>query len=158
MIQIKIVEKEHEFQIAYKIRVEVFVREQGVPLDMELDEWDKEAKHILLYQDNLPVACGRIVIQEKQATIGRIAVLKKYRNHKYGKQICEKLIAIAKENQVETIILHAQCYAVGFYKKLGFKEYGNVFEEAGINHREMRLPLISGLIANINKSFAKESE
>lgn len=137
MIQIKIVENEEEFNIAYKIRVEVFVQEQGVSLDMELDEFDKDAKHLLLYKDNIPIACGRIIIQEKQAIMGRIAVLKKYRKQGYGRQICNKLIEIAKENEIEKIVLHSQYYAMDFYKKLGFKEYGEVFEEAGINHIKM---------------------
>ena len=143
MIRIKIVENEDEFKIAYKIRVEIFVQEQGVPFDMELDEFDKDAKHVLLYKDNLPIACGRIIIQENQAIMGRIAVLKKYRKQGYGRQICNKLIEIAKENEVEKIILHAQCYAIDFYKKLGFREYGEVFEEAGISHIEMRKIVVS---------------
>ena len=75
--------------------------------------------------------------------MGRIAVLKKYRKQGYGRQICNKLIEIAKENEVEKIILHAQCYAIDFYKKLGFREYGEVFEEAGISHIEMRKIVVS---------------
>ena len=117
------------------------MEEQKVPIEMELDEFDKEAIHILLYEKNKAVACARLIIQGDTATIGRVAVLKEYRKKGYGAMICEKLLEIAKEHQVDTVILHAQCYAIIFYKKLGFKEYGDKFEEVGIEHIEMRRKL-----------------
>lgn len=138
---IKIVKNKKDFEIAYNIRVKVFVEEQKVPIEMELDEFDKEAIHILLYEKDKAVACARLIIQGDTATIGRVAVLKEYRKKGYGAMLCKKLLEIAKEHQVDTVILHAQCYAINFYKKLGFKEYGEKFEEAGIEHIEMRKKL-----------------
>ncbi len=55
--------------------------------------------------------------------------------------LCSKLLEIAKEKNVKYVMLHAQCYAIGFYNKLGFVEYGERFDEAGIEHIEMRKEL-----------------
>lgn len=138
---IKVVENKDEFEIAYNIRVKVFVEEQNVPIEMELDEFDEEALHILLYDAEKPVACARLIIQGERAIIGRVAVLKEYRKKGYGKMLCSKLLEIAKEKNVKYVMLHAQCYAIGFYNKLGFVEYEERFDEAGIEHIEMRKEL-----------------
>lgn len=140
-IEIKVVQNKEEFKIAYGIRIKVFVEEQKVPIEMELDEFDNSAIHIILYKDNKAIGCGRIIIQGKTARIGRIAILKEYRRNGYGKKICEKLISLAEENQMDEIVLHSQCYVTNFYKKIGFKKYGKNFEEAGIEHIEMRRKL-----------------
>jgi predicted GNAT family N-acyltransferase len=149
MLTVKRVENEAEFNDAFGIRTEVFIREQNVPEDIELDEFDKDADHVVIYLDNEAVGCGRVVMNEKKARIGRVAVLKKNRHSGIGKKICIELMKIAAERGADRIVLDAQLTAVGFYKKLGFVEFGNVFLEAGILHVKMAREL-TGFLHKLN--------
>lgn len=128
-------------QKAYKLRFEVFVEEQNVSPELESDEYDKTATHVLAIDERSGdcIGCGRLVIKNETAKIGRIAIKKSYRRKGYGKKICLKLIDIAQKVNVKDITLDAQLQVVGFYKKLGFKEYGNIFIEADIKHIAMKL-------------------
>jgi len=128
-------------QKAYKLRFEVFVEEQNVLVELESDEYDKTAIHVLAIDEKSGecIGCGRLVIKDGTAKIGRIAIKKSYRKKGYGKKICLKLIDIAQEINVKDIRLDAQLQVVGFYKKLGFKEYGNIFIDANIKHIAMKL-------------------
>ncbi len=129
-------------QEAYLIRKQVFVEEQGVPEDMELDEHDPSAKHALAYQDGLCVGTGRLVqLDNHQAQIGRMAVLKGYRNQHIGKSILNSLINQSKIEGISRVSLHAQVSAIPFYAKLGFLAEGPIYDEAGIAHRNMILLL-----------------
>jgi predicted GNAT family N-acyltransferase len=123
---------------AFKIRVEVFVMEQNVPLELEMDEYDDSAIHVVVLNDNADVVgCGRLIIHNSVAKIGRVAIKKEYRKNNYGKAICEELIKIAMQENAEEITLGAQLAAVGFYKKIGFLEYGDIFLDANIDHINM---------------------
>jgi len=127
---------------AYLIRQKVFIQEQGVPEDMELDEHDPSAKHALAYQDDLCVGTGRLVrLDSHYAQIGRMAVLSTFRNQGIGKEILSCLIALAKAEGVLTLMLHSQVSAIPFYAKLGFIAEGSIYDEAGIPHRNMILSL-----------------
>ncbi|HCC35569.1 MAG TPA: GNAT family N-acetyltransferase [Ruminococcaceae bacterium] len=137
-MEIKRVSSPEEFELAFDIRLKVFVEEQHVPLSEELDDYDKEALHILVLTDGLPVGCGRVYLRDDTAKLGRIAVLKEYRGSGAGFRLCEELISAAIEMGAKTLILDAQTQAVGFYKKLGFKEEGEIFLDAGIDHIRMR--------------------
>ena len=139
MIKSMIVKNKEQFNIAYKIRLEVFVKEQKVPIEMELDEEDKKATHLILLKNDKPIGCGRIIFysDNKNASLGRIAIIKSERKKGYGKILCERLINICREKQIEKITIHAQYDAVEFYKKLGFIKKGKTFMEAGIKHIKM---------------------
>ncbi|AGI38963.1 acyltransferase [Thermoclostridium stercorarium subsp. thermolacticum DSM 2910] len=137
MLTIKRVENSSEFEQAYKIRVEVFVKEQNVPEEIELDEFDKTAVHVVAYRDDEPVGCGRVFMEGDYARIGRVAVLKKERKKGTGRLICEELIRIGKEKGAKKFVLDAQVQAIGFYQKLGFAVKSDVFIEAGIEHVRM---------------------
>ena len=129
-------------QEAYPIRKKVFVEEQGVPENMELDEHDPSAKHALAYQDDLCVGTGRLVrLDNHHAQIGRMAVLSAYRNQSIGKAILTNLIELAKAEGVLSLILHSQISATPFYTKFGFIAEGPIYDEAGIAHRNMILLL-----------------
>ena len=129
-------------QAAYPIRKKVFIEEQGVPEDMELDEHDPLAKHALAYQDGLCVGTGRLVrLDNHHAQIGRMAVLNDYRNQDIGSAILGSLITLAKAEGVSTLVLHSQISAAPFYAKFGFVAEGPIYEEAGIAHRNMILLL-----------------
>lgn len=137
MLDIKRVKTTHGIDDAFFIRTEVFVREQHVPEEIELDEFDKTAEHVVAYLDGKAVGCGRLILNGIKARIGRVAVLKENRRCGIGKKICIELMNMAAENGAECIVLDAQVTAAGFYKKLGFAEAGDKFMEAGIEHIQM---------------------
>lgn len=131
-------------QDAYLIRRQVFIEEQGVPLDMELDEFDPLAKHALAYQGPLCVGTGRLVmVDSNHAQIGRMAVLSAFRNQGIGKAILINFIGQAKAEEISVLTLHAQVSAIPFYAKLGFLPKGAIYDEAGIAHRNMMLSLVN---------------
>ena len=125
------------YDIACRIRIEVFVHEQGVPEEIEMDEYDALAEHVVAYLDGKPAGCGRVVILNGCAKIGRVAVIKDERKKGVGRKICEELIKIAAEKGIKEFILNSQLTAVDFYKKLGFETVGGIFKEAGIDHVKM---------------------
>jgi len=128
-------------QKAYKLRIEVFVKEQNVPPDIECDEYDKEAIHIIGIDEKSGecIACGRLVVKDGIAKIGRVAVKKDFRKKGYGTKICQELITMARETGIRDIRLHSQLEVATFYEKLGFKPYGKTFMEANIKHIAMKL-------------------
>ncbi len=127
---------------AFLVRQEVFILEQGVPAELELDEFDSLATHALVYQDARCIGTGRLVnLSAKQAQIGRMAVLAKFRGKGVGKQILRKLVDLAASQGAQRIILHSQVSAISFYEKLGFQAQGDAYDEAGIPHRNMMLTL-----------------
>ena len=126
---------------AYAIRTEVFVLEQKVPLELEMDADDQRAIHVLGSIDHEAVACGRIVMDRDHTHIGRVAVKKEHRGKGLGKQLMEYLIQVCKDKGARDIILHSQVQAIPFYASLGFQAYGDIFLDAGIEHRAMKMEL-----------------
>ena len=138
MTEIKIIMPGEDFSDALKIRFPVFVTEQKVPQDHELDENDKISYHAVLYENETPVACGRLYYTDKTAHIGRVAVLKEYRRKGYATIVCKKLMDIAiSSNKADIITLGAQKYIVELYKKLGFKVVGKEYLDENIPHLQM---------------------
>lgn len=138
------VANEEEFQQALAIRREVFIEEQEVPEDLEIDELEQVATHVLAYDDTgKPVATGRIIPYEggKAGKMQRIAVLKNARTGGYGRVIMNKLEAIGRELGYTKFVLEAQTHAEGFYRKLGYVTVSDEpFLEAGIWHVKMEKP------------------
>ena len=137
MVEIYRVKNEAEMKLVHDIRMEVFVGEQGVPVELELDKLDEGAVHVLAYVDGIPAGCGRLLLKGDESKIGRVAVRKNMRRYGIGSGICKLLISIAADNGVQKIHLGAQLTAVEFYSSLGFKKEGEVFVEAGIEHIKM---------------------
>ena len=129
---------------AAPLRTEVFVEEQEIPQDLEWDEHDVTALHALVVNKlGQPVATGRLLQpQPKVAQIGRMAVSKPLRGGSLGRMVMDAFIEAARKRGDHEVILHAQCSAEGFYRRMGFKAHGEVFQDAGIDHIEMRLKLI----------------
>jgi len=133
---------EQASEAAYAVRQEVFIREQGVPEDMELDEYDPGAVHVLAYLNAQCIATARLVrLDAKSAQIGRMAVLVELRGQGIGTAMLKKLLELAMSEGISSLILHSQVSAVSFYEKLGFKADGPSYQEAGISHRNMILLL-----------------
>ena len=118
------------------VREQVFIVEQSVAKELEFDGQDTTSKHVIVYNGNEPVGTGRM---QDNGHIGRIAVLKEYRHRGIGTSIMKALIRSARDSGQGGVWLSSQCQAKDFYKKLGFKEYGDVFQEAGIDHIKMDL-------------------
>ena len=122
---------------AWAIRRTVFIEEQQVPAAIEMDEDDAHAFHVIAFDDDRPVGCGRMVPHGDQVKIGRMAVLRERRGEGIGRQILEYLMESARLQGFHKAVLHAQLHAEGFYLKNGYVPEGEIFEEAGIAHRAM---------------------
>lgn len=130
-------------QEAFAIRRAVFCGEQRVPEELELDEYDADAWHFLVFSDGVPVATARLVNKQGAAKIGRVAVRAAYRGRGLGVKVMEIAMHAARELRLDPIILDAQVTVIPFYERLGFTAHGGVFDDAGIPHRHMTRP--SGL-------------
>ena len=121
------------------IRRIVFVEEQGVPEELDLDGLDPECLHVLAWNDHgRPIATARM---EEDGKIGRMAVLKPWRGRGVGRALLEALLSEAAARRLSRVHLAAQTQAIGFYEKHGFQATGDIFLDAGILHRSMILDL-----------------
>lgn len=124
------------------LRTTVFVHEQGVPAELEMDERDAVCIHALAVSDGQAVATGRLLPAEAGvARIGRMAVARAWRGKGLGASVLAALMQAARARGDREIELHAQLHAAPFYDKLGYTRVGAVYEEAGIPHVNMRCPL-----------------
>ena len=122
------------------IRYDVFVVEQNVPVELERDELDAMALHFLGRVDDVPTGTARIVVKDDTGKIGRVAVLKAARGNGLGTALVRTCLdELRKTPGVMRAALGAQLDALGFYERLGFVAYGDVFDDAGIDHRMMEL-------------------
>ncbi len=129
---------------AAPLRTAVFVDEQGVPVAMEWDADDATALHAVSRNRlGVPVATGRLLASDQGvARIGRMAVTRLLRGGGFGREVLQALVAAAQARGDREVRLHAQRSAEGFYRRQGFVPHGDTFEEAGIPHVEMVLPLV----------------
>ena len=122
----------------FAIRSEVFVEEQGVPKEEELDGLDRTSMHALARVNGIPVATGRLItIDNKDAIIGRMAVKLEYRRIGIASLILDFLEEKARKKGIQNITLEAQEYVKQFYSDHGYSERGEVFLDVGIPHVKM---------------------
>ena len=138
-IKIRLAKNNNDLKDIFKIRKIVFIKEQKVPINEEIDGFDEDSKHIIALYKNSPIGCARIRFIGKKAKLERIAILKNYRGKGFGKNIVEYLIKYSKNKSAGEIVMNAQFYLADYYKKFGFKSRGKTFMEAGIKHIEMCL-------------------
>jgi len=121
---------------AARLRTAVFVREQGIPADVEADALDASARHAVLYNRlGQPVATGRLLQQAPGVgRIGRMAVDRSVRGAQWGRVLLAALVDAARARGDTQVQLHAQCSAQGFYERAGFTVAGAPYEEAGLAH------------------------
>lgn len=123
---------------AFVIRKKVFVDEQNVPFDEEIDEFEKIATHFLVFNnDNMPIATSRMRTVDGKAKIERVCVLLEYRKLHIGKKLMVFMEKIAMANKFKVIILFAQIQALNFYKSLGYEVCSEQFLDGGIKHCQM---------------------
>lgn len=121
------------------VREAVFVREQGVPLELELDAQDPDCLHVLARDaDDRPIGTGRLTPAH---TLGRMAVLPEWRGRGVGAAMLAALTDLARERRWNALELHAQVDAIGFYLRHGYLPIGPRYMEAGIEHQSMRRSL-----------------
>ena len=138
-VEIRIVDWASYREALSSIRHTVFVEEQGVPIELELDGEDASARHAAAFSDDgRLVGTGRMLASGK---IGRMAVSQSMRRQGIGRALLDALVAEAKRLKLEEVSLGAQLPAVAFYERAGFKAYGDIFLDAGIDHKMMRLVL-----------------
>lgn len=124
------------------LRRVVFIEEQGVSEANELDALDQSCIHFLATENDLPIGTARMQIKGDTAKIGRVCVLPTHRGTGLGAALIRAAIDEARKYpEVHFAKLGAQVHALGFYEKLGFVAQGPVFDDAGIDHREMVLAL-----------------
>jgi predicted GNAT family N-acyltransferase len=120
------------------IRHEVFVDEQAVPIELELDEHDPYCHHWLALLNDEAVGTVRML---NNGSIGRMAVRKDFRKRGIGKALLQAAMEYGKNQDWRELTLGAQDHAIGFYAAAGFMPYGDMFMDAGIPHQSMRLLL-----------------
>jgi predicted GNAT family N-acyltransferase len=138
IVRVVAIESAEQMRSAHDIRRRVFIEEQHVAEEIELDDDDAHAFHALAMLGGRAVGCGRYVAHDTdEVKIGRMAVLAELRGRGIGREILEFLIGAARARGFRRAVLHAQLTAEGFYLRHGFAPLGGVFEEAGIPHRKM---------------------
>ena len=129
---------------AFSVRVPVFVGEQHVPAEEEIDEHDRTdtgARHALVRDGNVPVAAGRYFRIGSTAQVGRMAVLAAYRSRGIGRLVLDALVVDARARGFTRVALNAQDHAVAFYAKAGFTPFGETLVECDILHQPVELVL-----------------
>jgi len=138
-LKVEIVKWIDEDESLTMIRQKVFIEEQNVTSQLEWDGMDEEAIHFLAFKNEKAIGCARAFVIENYMQLGRMAVLKAYRGEDVGTALIEKAITTAKLNQLSAIYISAQCQAIDFYKKFGFEITSDIYLDAEILHRDMKL-------------------
>lgn len=126
-------------QALIDIRTRVFVHEQQVPIDLEIDDMDSKCLHLkALKADQEVIGTARLLPSNY---IGRMCVLKEYRGLGVGRSILAFIIQHAQRREINQLMLNAQLSALPFYQRFGFEADSEIFMEAGIKHKHMTLIL-----------------
>ncbi|MCA1823689.1 MAG: GNAT family N-acetyltransferase [Mycobacteriales bacterium] len=124
----------------HALRTDVFVGEQGVPPELEQDEWDALADHVVATDAaGVVVGTGRLIVRDRGVGIvQRMAVRRDARGRGIGAALLAALEERARDRALQVVELHAQAHAQPFYERAGYTAYGEPFREAGIEHVSMR--------------------
>ena len=123
-------------QDAKDIRIEVFMNEQG--FENEFDEIDTISHHIVAFDEEKPIGTCRFFKENNHYTIGRVAVLKKYRNLHIGNSLLESAENEIKKLHGDLIVVHAQVRIRPFYEKQGYIQFGQIDDDEGVPHKWMK--------------------
>ena len=141
---IKILESKEELDLGFALRIEVFVKEQNVPIELELDEKDysENTVHIGYFNDDKLIGVARLIDVDKDVIhIGRVVIDREYRGKGIGRELiigCENIAQHILKRKI-VIELSAQIQAENFYKSLGYNRVNDkIYLDAGIEHVDMR--------------------
>lgn len=123
-------------QDAKDIRIEVFMNEQG--FENEFDEIDTISHHIVAFDEEKPIGTCRFFKENNHYTIGRVAVLKKYRNQHIGNLLIRTAEKEIKKLNGDLIVVHAQVRICPFYEKQGYIQFGQIDDDEGVPHMWMK--------------------
>ena len=137
IMEVIIVNNDEQQEEAYSVRRKVFVDEQHVPEEEEIDHLESEATHFLLYYNHEPAGAGRFRVVDGYGKVERICVVKEFRGTGAGKAVMDKIEAYAKNLGLNQLKLNAQTHAIPFYSRLGYKIVSEEFLDAGIPHKTM---------------------
>jgi predicted GNAT family N-acyltransferase len=138
-ISVEIAAWKADWESLIEVRRQVFINEQGVPEELEIDDLDPHCLHVKSIKSETGIiGTARLL---PSAYIGRMCVLRESRNHGAGGLMLSFLIDYALHNHYESLMLNAQTDALPFYQRYGFKADSEIFMEAGIKHRHMTLTL-----------------
>ena len=141
---IKILETKEELNLGFALRIKVFVEEQKVPIELELDEKDNSENtvHVGFFDNNKLIGVARLIDLDKDVIhIGRVVIDKEYRGQGIGRELIIRCENIAQQILKRKIIieLSAQIQAENFYKSLGYNRVNDkIYLDAGIEHVDMR--------------------
>lgn len=142
MVDIRVVSSKEDIAECLRLRRLVFINEQQVPEDEEVDGDDDHCTHILARVNGVAMGAARFQYIGDKAKIQRVCVLKEARGTGLGaKLMLGVLETIKSEAKVQTAVLGSQTHALTFYEKLGFQAYGNEYLDAGILHQDMKIKL-----------------
>jgi predicted GNAT family N-acyltransferase len=133
-----------DIALCRQLRRVVFIEEQGVPEADELDDLDGEAIH-LLAEDGVALGSARMLVRGETGKIGRVCVVASARGRGIGAALIRAAVARFRDMGLRRVVLGAQVHALGFYEALGFCAQGEVYDDAGIPHRDMVLQIQAAL-------------
>ncbi|MBK4216566.1 GNAT family N-acetyltransferase [Paracoccus caeni] len=132
------IELTNDIALCHAIRRAVFIEEQGIADADEWDDLDGQAIHLLAWQDGEAVGTARILLDGATGKIGRVCVLPEGRGTGLGAQLIRAAVDVLRSRPgIVRAKLGAQVQAIGFYEKLGFVTVGDLYDDAGIPHRDM---------------------
>lgn len=137
-MEVKVVNNEKELADAFEVRKKVFVDEQKVPVEEEIDQYEESATHFILYHNSEPAGAGRFRVVDGSGKVERICVLASQRGTGAGKAIMNKIEQHAKSEGIGALKLNAQTHAIPFYNSLGYEVISGEFLDAGIPHKTMK--------------------
>ncbi|WP_102261907.1 GNAT family N-acetyltransferase [Mesobacillus jeotgali] len=138
-MEVKIVNNDQELADAFEVRKTVFIHEQNVPEEEEIDQFESDSVHFVLYDDNRKAAgAGRFRVLDGIGKVERICVLKENRKTGAGVAVMNKIEEYAKSQGISTLKLNAQTHAIPFYSRLGYESVSEEFMDAGIPHKTMK--------------------
>ncbi|MFS0560213.1 GNAT family N-acetyltransferase [Terribacillus sp. 179-K 1B1 HS] len=136
-MDIIVAENSIQQQDAFQVRTLVFVDEQKVPADLEIDELENESIHFVGYEGDIPGAAARMRLVDGYAKMERICILKEFRGKHYGNKLMWGMEEEAKKRGIQKAKLNAQTHAIPFYERLGYTVVSDAFMDAGIPHKTM---------------------
>ena len=142
LLDIRFTQNNKDMLSCLNLRRTVFIEEQNVPKNEEVDGDDPDCDHILLTVSDIPVGAARLKYYNDFIKVQRVCVLKNYRGQGIGSKIINFIIRHVEKNDIRSSVrLGSQIHALEFYKRLGFIEFGEEYLDAGILHKDMEFQI-----------------